>query len=44
MNEFTETTTDEEMRQWLLTECTVEEQASLAWEEHVRNSYTSPEE
>jgi hypothetical protein len=26
----------------LLIECTVEEQASLAWEQHVRDSYTSP--
>ena len=42
MSEFTAETTDEEIRQWLLEECTVEEQATFAWEEHVRSSYTAP--
>jgi hypothetical protein len=42
MDNFTETTTDEEIREWLLIECTVEEQAREAWEQHVRSSYVPP--
>jgi hypothetical protein len=44
MDNFTEKTTDEEIRQWLLEETTVEEQATFAWEQHVRNSYTPEHE